>query len=124
MLSDSRIVAFVASSDPERARAFYEGVLGLKLLRDEEYALIFDANGTTLRLQKVETVAPAPYTVLGWVVADIHSEMDALAARGIVFERFEGMPQDERGICTFPGGGMVAWFNDPDGNLLSLTQFG
>jgi len=115
-------VAFVAITDAERARRFYEQTLGLTLLRDEPFALVFDACGTTLRLAKVEQLSPAPYTVLGWRVPDIAAACARLAAAGVALARFEGMPQDEAGISTFPDGGRVAWFTDPDGNLLSLTQ--
>jgi hypothetical protein len=76
----------------------------------------------TLRLSKVETIVPAPYTVLGWQVADIRAEHGLLTARGVTFERYAGLLQDSSGICTFPGGAQVAWFKDPDGNVLSLTQ--
>jgi predicted enzyme related to lactoylglutathione lyase len=83
---------------------------------------VFDANGTTLRLAKVERISPAPYTVLGWLVPDIRAACARLSAAGVPFERYEGMPQDEAGIWATPGGGYVAWFKDPDGNTLSLTQ--
>ncbi len=122
MPNTAPIVAFVAITNTERARRFYADVLGLTLLRDEPYALVFDANGTLLRLAKVAAVTPAPYTVLGWIVADIRAERGRLAALGVAFERYEGMPQDELGICAFPDGARVLWFKDPDGNVLSLTQ--
>ena len=124
MLGSRAVVAFVATRDPERARAFYEGVLGLRLVADEPFALVFDAHGTTLRVQKVQELAPARHTVLGWLVPDIAAAVRSLSAGGIAFERFAGLPQDDLGVCAFPGGGRVAWFKDPDGNTLSLTEGG
>jgi len=121
-LASSHVMAFVATCDPQRARAFYEDVLGLRLVEDEPFALVFDANGTTLRIAKVPALVPAGYTVLGWVVSDIAAGVAALQHRGVMFERFPGMTQDALGICTFPNGSRVAWFKDPDGNTLSLTQ--
>lgn len=123
MLNTSPIIAFAAITDVTRARRFYEETLGLAFVADEPPALVFDANGTMLRLAKLPAVNAAPYTVLGWQVADIRAARDRLAANGVVFEQYPELPQDERGICTFPGGSRVAWFKDPDGNLLSLTQF-
>jgi predicted enzyme related to lactoylglutathione lyase len=97
-------------------------VLGLTLAHDDEFGLMFDANGTMLRLAKVDTLTPAPYTVLGWRVSDIGATIATLSAQGVAFERFEGMEQDSRGVWRVPGGGQVAWFKDPDGNMLSLSQ--
>jgi len=124
VLGSRAVVAFVATRDPERARAFYEGVLGLRLVADEPFALVFDAHGTTLRVQKVQELAPARHTVLGWLVPDVAAVVRGLSAGGVRFERFPGLPQDDLGICSFPGGGRVAWFKDPDGNTLSLTEGG
>ncbi len=121
LAKSGKLVAFVATAQPDAARAFYAGVLGLPVRRDDQFALVFDANGTALRVAKVETLAPQPFTVLGWVVEDIASAVDDLVAEGVTFERFPGMPQDERGVWTVEGG-KVAWFKDPDGNLLSLTE--
>lgn len=123
MISDSKIVAFVATKDAAGAKNFYENVLGLNLVSDDSFALVFDANGTMLRVQKVQELNPAPYTALGWDVTDISSEVEELVKRGVVFNRYEWLPQDERGVWTAPGGARIAWFKDPDGNTLSLTQF-
>ena len=120
MLGSSKVMAFVATADAARARAFYEGALGLTLVEDEPYALVFDANGTPLRIAKVDAVAAAPYTVLGWVVDDIEATMRGLAAKGVEFQRYPGMEQDELGLWS-AGGARVAWFKDPDGNTLSVT---
>jgi catechol 2,3-dioxygenase-like lactoylglutathione lyase family enzyme len=122
MLSDQPLVAFVATADPARARAFYESTLGLKLIQDAPYALVFDANGTRLRVAKVGAVTPATYTVLGWQVSDIVARVQDLAGRGLVFERFPGIKQDALGIWATDDGDRVAWFKDPDGNVLSVTE--
>ena len=115
-------MAFAATANPEAARAFYGDVLGLHLLGDEPYAVVFDANGTMLRVQKAESVSPPPYTVLGWQVDDIAAMARHLAERGVRFERYPGLEQDQLGVWTTPGGSRVAWFTDPDGNILSLTS--
>ena len=123
MLGASQIMAFVATKDDARARAFYGEVLGLRLVSDEPFAMVFDSAGVQLRVQKVTSVTPAPYTVLGWSVTDIDAAMERLRAGGVRFESF-GLPgQDERGVWTADDGTRVAWFKDPDGNVLSLTQF-
>lgn len=122
MLDGSRIVAFAATADAEKARPFYQETLGLTLVADDQFALVFDANGVTLRVSKVREIAPAPYTILGWHVADIRASMAELTERGVVFQIYDGFGQDATGVMTFPGGTMVAWFLDPDGNNLSLTQ--
>lgn len=117
------LIAFVAATDLRRARAFYEGMLGLRIIGEEPFALVLDVDGTMLRVSRVEKVSIAPYTVLGWTVDDMNAAIDDLTQRGVVFERFERFPQDERGVWTAGDGTRVAWFRDPDGNLLSLTQF-
>ena len=124
MLTANDIMAFIATAQPDEALMFYRDRLGLRLAADTESALEFEAGErpTLLRVQKVAAVTPAPFTVLGWKVPDIADEVDALSKRGIAFERFDGLDQDERGIWTAPGGARVAWFKDPDGNMLSLTQ--
>lgn len=124
MLEHSGLVAFVGVSDLDRARQFYGGTLGLPITEASPVALVADANGTMLRLTAVKEPVAAPYTVLGWQVADIGSVIDQLTARGVRFTRYEGMGQDERAVWTAPGGAKVAWFLDPDGNNLSLTEFG
>lgn len=123
MLNDARVIAFVSTARADAALGFYRDGLGLALVADEPFALVFDANAVMLRVTKVAAVHPAPYTVLGWSVPDIHATVTDLAARGVVFETYPGMTQDELGVWTSPGGAMIAWFRDPDGNVLSLTQF-
>ena len=122
MLSESNPVSFVATVDPIRARAFYEGVLGLTLIADEPVALVFDLNGHMWRIAKTNEIVPANQTVLGWNVRDIAKELQLLSGRGVSFLRFDGMPQDAHGVWTSPSGARVAWFKDSDGNNLSLTE--
>jgi catechol 2,3-dioxygenase-like lactoylglutathione lyase family enzyme len=122
MLASSPIVAFVATTDPSRAKAFYRDVLGLLLISEDEYALVFDAHGTMLRVAIVGEIMVAPYTVLGWQVDDMEGTVRGLVAKGIKFERYAWMEQDALGIWSAPSGAKVAWFKDPDGNLLSVSQ--
>lgn len=116
-------MAFSATTDAARALAFYRDQLGLRLVSDEPHAVVFDAGGTMLRVQRVKEIRQAQYTALGWQVPDIAAKVDELEKAGVKFERY-GLPdQDDKGIWTAPGGAKVAWFKDPDGNILSLTQF-
>ena len=117
------LIAFVSTTNPARAEKFYADALGLLLVNQSPFALVFDAHGTMLRVTVVKRLDPAPNTVLGWAVADISEATRALAARGVVFLRYQGMRQDAQGIWQSPSGAMIAWFTDPDGNVLSLTQF-
>lgn len=123
MLGHASIVAFVPSTDLVRARAFYEGVLGLTVEDVNDFACVLRGAGTMLRVTLVESLTPQPFTVLGWDVDDIAGAVDKLVERGVAFTRYDGMGQDERQIWTAPSGGRIAWFADPDGNVLSLTQF-
>ena len=122
MLAHSNLIAFIATTRPEQARVFYSELLGLRLMEDTPFALVFDANGTMLRIQKVQTLTSAGHTVLGWHVVDVHETVEMLLKRGIIFERYPGLLQDEQGIWTTPDGHKIAWFTDPDGNTLSLTE--
>jgi catechol 2,3-dioxygenase-like lactoylglutathione lyase family enzyme len=122
VISGSRFVGFVATARPAASRAFYSETLGLRIVDETPVAFVLDAGGGPLRVSFVETLAPAPYTVAGWEVPDIAGAVSDLAARGVAFERYDGMDQDERGIWLAPGGARVAWFRDPDGNTLSITQ--
>ena len=115
-------VGFALTSKPEQAKEFYGQVLGFRFLKDDGFALVFDAHGTMLRLSKAKEFTPAAHTVLGWEVDDIARAVKDLEARGVTFQRYPGMTQDELAICTFPTGDRVAWFKDPDGNVLSLSQ--
>lgn len=125
ILGHSRLVAFAATRDPAKARAFYEGILGLKLVEDQQpFALVFNANGTMLRVTVVSEFNPAPFTVLGWGVTSIDETVERLTAKGVEFQRYPGMnDSDPNGIWTAPSGARIAWFKDPDGNVLSVTQF-
>lgn len=116
------IVAFVGVSDLDRAERFYGDMLGLDLVDRRPFALVAHAGASSLRITAVEQVHAAPYTVLGWTVPDIEATVDLLTLRGVSFTRYEGMEQDSRGIWTAPSGARVAWFLDPDGNNLSVTQ--
>jgi catechol 2,3-dioxygenase-like lactoylglutathione lyase family enzyme len=124
LLGSSKIMAFSATVDAERAKIFYRDKLGLTLVEDSHFALVFDAAGTMLRVQRVKEVLAGQYTALGWRVEDIAAKVDELTRAGVKFEQY-GMPgQDDKGIWTPPGSTTkVAWFKDPDGNILSLTQF-
>lgn len=122
-LPTSDLVAFAATANLAVARTFYEKALGLKVTGASPIAVTFDANGTTLRIVTVPKVIVAPYTAIGWSVTDIAKTVRELTGRGVKFERFEGVDQDELGVWKSPGGAQVAWFKDPDGTTLSLTQF-
>jgi len=123
ILGSAKVVAFAATSAPAQALTFYRDTLGLRLVEETPFAFVFDANGTMLRLTPVQEVAIAPYTVLGWDVRDIDATADTLKKAGVKFSRYPGLEQDELGIWKSPSGARVAWFKDPDGNTLSLTQF-
>jgi catechol 2,3-dioxygenase-like lactoylglutathione lyase family enzyme len=123
MLNTSKIVAFVPTFDFDQARAFYEGVLGLRFVKNDGFAMVLDANGIMVRVSKVPPdFEPLPFTILGWQVADIESIVPALRGRGVAFEQFGFPGQDELGIWTAPSGDKVAWFKDPAGNTLSVSQ--
>jgi catechol 2,3-dioxygenase-like lactoylglutathione lyase family enzyme len=122
MLSTATLTAFLASADPTRATGFYRDTLGLRLVSDDRFAVVFDCHGVQLRIQKVEKLQPHPFTALGWVVASIRRGAAALAKRGVTFERYAFLEQDDLGVWQAPSGAKVAWFKDPDGNLLSLTE--
>ncbi len=123
MLSKSNIVGFIPSTDLAKSKLFFEEKLGLYLKVFDEYALEFDVNQKKLRITKVPEFTPANYTILGWEVDDIEATVKELMAKGIQFERYENMPQNDLSICTFPSGSKVVWFKDPDGNTLSITQY-
>jgi predicted enzyme related to lactoylglutathione lyase len=122
MLADKKLKAFVPTIKPEEAKSFYKDVLGLKLLSQDNYALEFEANGTLLRVAIVQELRPQAFTVLGWNVEDIVSTIKSLNAENIFCERYNFFEQDDLGIWTSPNGSKVAWFKDPDGNVLSLTE--
>jgi len=123
MLPNSKLMAFASTKDPAKAKAFYGETLGLKLTSDDSFGVVFDSNGVMLRVSIVKDFTPQPFTVLGWQVADIRAGLRELVAKGVTFERYGFVTQDEDGVWTTDDGAQVAWFKDPDGNLLSLTQF-
>ncbi len=125
MLGSADLIAFVPTRDPAGARAFYEQTLGLKFVSEDPFAVVFDANGVMVRIANVSSVngfKPAAYTVLGWQVSSAKKAAQTLMKNGVKFERFEGMDQDDLAIWNSPSGARVAWFKDPDGNVLSITE--
>ncbi len=121
MLAANKVIAFVPTKDPAKARAFYEGVLGLRFIKDDGFALVLDANGIMVRIAKAD-FKPAPFTILGWQVSRIENVVAEMSKKGVHFERFGFFQQDELGIWIAPGGDKVAWFKDPDGNTLSVSE--
>lgn len=123
-LANSKPVTFVGTADRAAAKAFYGETLGLMQLSEDDFAVVYDLAGTMMRLTDIAGHAPSPHTILGWVVEDIAATMAALRARGVEFQIYEGFGQRKDGVWQPPGGGpQIAWFLDPDGNNLSLTQF-
>lgn len=123
MLAGMDVMAFVPVSNFEEAKAFYGDVLGLEIVDETLFAIALNVNSASVRLTLVDDFEPQPFTILGWRVTDIARSVIELADAGVSFDRFEGMTQDMIGIWTAPDGAKVAWFRDPDGNILSLTQF-
>ncbi|MFC9437206.1 VOC family protein [Nocardia sp. NPDC057030] len=122
-LAAADVIAFAPSTDLERSRRFYGGVLKLEIVEVTPFACVVRNGGTMIRVTAVEQLAPQPFTVLGWAVADIAGTVAELVSRGVEFVRYDGMGQAGNGVWTTPGGDQVAWFTDPDGNVLSLTEF-
>jgi catechol 2,3-dioxygenase-like lactoylglutathione lyase family enzyme len=122
MLGSEKLTAFVSTTNAGHARAFYRDTLGLRLISEDGFALVFDCNGVPLRISLAKEVIPHKYTVLGWEVNDIRASIAALKIAGVAFEFYGFLKQDDLGIWKAPGGTEVAWFKDPDGNLLSLSN--
>jgi len=122
MISLSRPVSFIATTKPADSRYFYETMLSLNCVSDDPFALVFELGNTALRIQKVESIPEINYTVFGWEVNNIQQCIDELSGKGVQFEKFSELPQDDMGIWSAPGGAQIAWFKDPDGNTLSLTE--
>ena len=122
MLTDKQLKAFVPTVKPAEAKKFYKDILGLTFLSEDNYALEFNANGTLLRITIVPELTPHPFTVLGWNIEDISSVIKSLNMKGVICEKYDFLQQDSLGIWTSPNGSKVAWFKDPDGNVLSLTE--
>jgi len=122
MLGSTNIIAFIPTKNPEQARKFYEQTLGLRFVSDDGFALVFNANGVMVRVVRVQEITPAPYTILGWEVQNIEAVVAKLAQKGVQFERYGFFKQDDLGIWTAPSGARVAWFKDPDGSTLSVSE--
>jgi catechol 2,3-dioxygenase-like lactoylglutathione lyase family enzyme len=123
MLNTKDVIAFVPTRDAEKSKAFYEDKLGLRFVSDDKFAMVFDANGTMLRIARVPKYEPAPFTILGWQVTGIEEIVTGLQKKGVKFEIFNGLGQNNLGIWIAPGGAAkVAWFKDPDGNILSVSE--
>jgi catechol 2,3-dioxygenase-like lactoylglutathione lyase family enzyme len=122
MLAKIKLKAFIPTVKPEKAKSFYKDILGLKLISEDKYGLEFDSNGTRLRINTVKEFKPHSFTVLGWDVENITSTIKSLNKKGITCEKYDFLEQDELGIWTAPGGTRVAWFRDPDNNILSLSE--
>jgi catechol 2,3-dioxygenase-like lactoylglutathione lyase family enzyme len=124
MLAASKLIGFVPTQDALKARAFYEDKLGFQFVSDDPFALVMKAGTTTIRIGKARDFTPAPYTVMGWEVPDIEAVVRWLTQRGVAFEKYPFVEDKDLGIWTAPGGDKVAWFKDPDGNVLSVSQHG
>jgi catechol 2,3-dioxygenase-like lactoylglutathione lyase family enzyme len=122
VLADSRLIVFVATTDAAKARAFYGDMLDLQFMSEDDFAIVYDANGVSLRIQKVGRVVPQPFTVLGWSVTSIERTVSQLMEKGAAFERYASLKQDSRGIWASPSGAKVVWLKDPDGNVISFTE--
>lgn len=121
MLGDLRFVGFIPVGDAASARQFYGGVLGLRVVEATPFAVVVAAGETHLRLTLVAAFQPQPFTIAGWSTPDIDASVHRLVARGVTFNRYDGLDQDELGIWTTPSGDRVAWFLDPFGNTLSVS---
>jgi|SRR5450756_1085893 catechol 2,3-dioxygenase-like lactoylglutathione lyase family enzyme len=122
-LNSCKMIAFVPTANIARAKEFYKYTLGFHLVEEGPFGLMFEVSTSLLRITNVQQVFPTHYTVMGWKVPNIAAAVDELAQKGIKFDRYEGFDQDERGVWTAPDGAKVAWFRDPDRNILSMTQF-
>jgi len=123
MLGEFNIVAMVPTRDSDKARTFYQEVLGLRFVKDDGFALVFESNQVRIRVSKVPPeFKPAQFSILGWEVPNIEEAVKNLTKAGVRFEIFGFFKQDELGIWTAPTGDKVAWFKDPDGNILSLSH--
>jgi catechol 2,3-dioxygenase-like lactoylglutathione lyase family enzyme len=117
------LIAFIPTRNGDAARVFYETKVGLRFISEDQFAVVFQSGVNIVRIARTGSFTPAPYTILGWESSDIERDVREMSARGVTFERYDYMgPQDELGIWTAPGGAKVAWFKDPDGNTLSISQ--
>ena len=123
MLASSRLQTIVWTSRISAAEKFYSEVLGLPLKGKSHGALIYDVGGSDLRVSPVPETQPSAHTVLGFAVPNLRATVELLKERGVNLERIAGISHDSTGILTTPEGAKVAWFRDPDGNLLSAVQY-
>jgi catechol 2,3-dioxygenase-like lactoylglutathione lyase family enzyme len=122
MLSAGKLIGFVPTTDSKSSREFYENKLGFKFVSDDQFALVMQAGESMIRIVKGAKFTPAQYTVMGWEVTDIEAMVKWLNDRGVTFEKYPFVQDQKSGIWTTPNGDKVAWFKDPDGNVLSLSQ--
>ena len=122
MINNQKLKAFIPTINPKKAKEFYQNLLDLKLISEDNFAMEFDFNDTIIRINTVPSLTPHPFTILGWDVDDIINEINHLNSKGIIFEKYDFLEQNALGIWTAPSGTKVAWFKDPDGNLLSLSE--
>lgn len=122
LLGSAKIIGFLITKDYEKARAFFEGILGLRFVSHDEYALVFRAGENIVRIVKVPSFTPVTSTALGWEVRNIEAVVASLKERGVSFENYPFIQDRELGIWTTPNGDKVAWFKDPDGNVLSVSE--
>jgi catechol 2,3-dioxygenase-like lactoylglutathione lyase family enzyme len=122
MLSSNKMIGFVLTKDAQRARKFYGETLGFKFASEDQFALVMETDQNMIRISPVKDFAPAQHTVMGWEVKQIDRIATDLKERGVVFENYPGMKHSDLGIWSSPSGDKVAWFKDPDGNLLSISQ--
>jgi catechol 2,3-dioxygenase-like lactoylglutathione lyase family enzyme len=117
------LMGFIPTRDGDAARVFYETKVGLHFISEDQFAVVFQSGENMIRISRTGSFTPAPFTILGWQSADIEQDVRDMSARGVKFERYDYMgAQDELGIWTAPSGAKVAWFKDPDGNTLSISQ--
>lgn len=122
MLSSCKLIGFLLTKDYDKARAFFETKLGFDFVSLDQFALVMQAGASMIRISKVPSFTPAQNTVLGWEVQDIETMVSWLQQRGVIFEKYPFMQNPEGGIWSAPDGDKVAWFKDPDGNVLSVAQ--
>jgi catechol 2,3-dioxygenase-like lactoylglutathione lyase family enzyme len=123
MLRSASAIAFLPSTDLDRSRRFFADVFGLDPTDVTAFACVYQLGPTMLRVTRVDDLRVQPFTVFGWQVPDIDTAVRELTGAGVAFLRYDGLNQDAQGVWTTPGGDKVAWFHDPDGNVLSLTEF-
>lgn len=123
MIGQAKVIAMVGTARGDAARDFYRDTLGLTLREENQFAYVFDVDGVELRVSRVPALLPSTFAVLGLQVKDIEAEIDAIVAKGVTMERYGFLQQDGRGVWVSPdGGAKVAWFKDPDFNVLSFVQ--